>query len=226
MNGPPSAVALPQAAATADMARNALSSHTRAMLEGRIVPTLLRMAWPNIPGDGRPVRKRADRDLVRFPTGYRCAGWNGAVGGGISSAVARALGAGRRKDADALPRLASHVLTIHRQQASGSPSKQTEIVPYKACGPRSRAELLGSAARLPSGCFAVPRSSGETARACSLVRVGNREATREQLESSSKHQSDSSRSPGIVCTAGAPRCTQVTISNLSARLRLHRGARE
>ena len=25
-----------------------MSSHTRAMLEGRIVPTLLRMAWPNI----------------------------------------------------------------------------------------------------------------------------------------------------------------------------------
>ena len=48
MNGPPSAVALRRAPATADVARIGMSSHTRAMLEGRIVPMLLRMAWPNI----------------------------------------------------------------------------------------------------------------------------------------------------------------------------------
>jgi hypothetical protein len=30
------------------MARNAMSSHARVMLEGRIVPTPLRVPWPNI----------------------------------------------------------------------------------------------------------------------------------------------------------------------------------
>ena len=94
-----------------------MSSHTRAMLEGRIVPTLLRMAWPNI----LVMVAQAASGLIEtwfvsrlgtdalagmalvFP-GFMLMQMlsAGAVGGGISSAVARALGAGRRKDADAL----------------------------------------------------------------------------------------------------------------------------
>ena len=111
MNGPPSAVALPRAAATADMARIAMSSHTRAMLEGRIVPTLLRMAWPNIlvmvaqSASGLIETwfvSRLGTDALAgmalvFP-GFMLMQMlsAGAVGGGISSAVARALGGQQR----------------------------------------------------------------------------------------------------------------------------------
>ena len=93
-----------------------MSSHTRAMLEGRIVPTLLRMAWPNIlvmvaqSASGLIETwfvSRLGTDALAgmalvFP-GFMLMQMlsAGAVGGGISSAVARALGAGRRKDADA-----------------------------------------------------------------------------------------------------------------------------
>src|SRR5215213_1906433 len=94
-----------------------MNPRTRVLLEGPIVPTLLRMAWPNV--------------LIMFAqaaTGLIETYWigklgtdalagmalvfpgvmlmqmisAGAMGGGISSAIARALGAGRRDDADAL----------------------------------------------------------------------------------------------------------------------------
>ena len=94
-----------------------MDARTRALLHGPIVPLLLRMAWPNV--------------LIMFAqaaTGLIETYWvgqlgtdalagmalvfpgvmlmqmisAGAMGGGISSAIARALGAGRRNDADAL----------------------------------------------------------------------------------------------------------------------------
>jgi Na+-driven multidrug efflux pump len=94
-----------------------MDARTRVLLHGPIVPTLLRMAWPNV--------------LIMFAqaaTGLIETYWvgklgtdalagmalvfpgvmlmqmisAGAMGGGISSAIARALGAGRRDDADAL----------------------------------------------------------------------------------------------------------------------------
>lgn len=103
------------AATAAD--RAAMNPRTRLLLEGRIVPTLLLLAWPNIV----VMLAQASTGLVEtwfvsrlgtdaltgmalvFP-GYMMMQMlsGGAVGGGISSAVARALGAGRRADADAL----------------------------------------------------------------------------------------------------------------------------
>jgi putative MATE family efflux protein len=94
-----------------------VDSRTRALLRGAIVPTLLRLAWPNI-----LVM------LVQASTGLIETWWvshlgtdalagmalvfpvvmlmqmvsGGAMGGGISSAIARALGAGHRDEADAL----------------------------------------------------------------------------------------------------------------------------
>jgi len=94
-----------------------MNPRTRVLLEGPIVPTLLRMAWPNV--------------LIMFAqaaTGLIETYWigklgtdalagmalvfpgvmlmqmisAGAMGGGISSAIARALGAGEREQADAL----------------------------------------------------------------------------------------------------------------------------
>ena len=88
-----------------------------ALLQGPIVPTLLRLAWPNV----LVMLAQASTGLIEtwfvsklgtdalagmalvFP-GFMMMQMisAGAMGGGISSAIARALGAGRRDDADAL----------------------------------------------------------------------------------------------------------------------------
>jgi putative MATE family efflux protein len=95
----------------------AMSPRTRKLLYGAIVPTLLGMAWPNI----LVMTAQASTGLIEtwwvshlgsdaltgmalvFP-GFMMMTMiaGGAMGGGISSAIARALGGGRRHDADAL----------------------------------------------------------------------------------------------------------------------------
>ena len=94
-----------------------MSPRTRQLLHGPILPTLLRMAWPNI----LVMLAQASTGLIEtwwvshlgtdalagmalvFP-GFMMMQMlsAGAMGGGISSAIARALGAGKRDDADAL----------------------------------------------------------------------------------------------------------------------------
>ena len=94
-----------------------MSPRTRRLLQGAIVPTLLLMAWPNL----LVMTAQASTGLIEtwwvsklgtealagmalvFP-GFMMMQMlsAGAIGGGISSAVARALGANRRADADAL----------------------------------------------------------------------------------------------------------------------------
>jgi putative MATE family efflux protein len=103
--------------ATADPPPVKLEGRTRALLQAPIVATLLRMAWPNV----LVMLAQAATGLIEtwfvsrlgtdalagmalvFPglmlTQMISAG---AMGGGISSAIARALGAGRRAEADAL----------------------------------------------------------------------------------------------------------------------------
>ncbi|MEO8008657.1 MAG: MATE family efflux transporter, partial [Betaproteobacteria bacterium] len=105
------------AAAGFDVRRAALNPRTRVLLEGPIVPTLLRMAWPNmlvmlaqaVTGlietwfvSRLGIDALAGMALV-FP-GFMMMQMlsAGAVGGGISSAIARALGSGRHDDANAL----------------------------------------------------------------------------------------------------------------------------
>ena len=94
-----------------------VDSRTHALLRGAIVPTLLRLAWPNI----LVMLAQASTGLIEtwwvsrlgtdalagmalvFPVVMLIQMVSaGAMGGGISSAVARALGAGRRDEADAL----------------------------------------------------------------------------------------------------------------------------
>lgn len=98
-------------------ARAPAASRTLMMLEAPIVPTLLRLAWPNV------AVMLAQASVGLIETYF--VGWlgtdalagvalvfpvlmlmqmmsGGAIGGGISSAIARALGAGRREAADAL----------------------------------------------------------------------------------------------------------------------------
>jgi putative MATE family efflux protein len=103
----------------------ALDPRTRVQLDGRIVPTLLRMAWPNV----LVMLAQAATGLIEtwfvsrlgtdalagmalvFPGVMLMQMISaGAMGGGISSAIARALGAGRREEADAL---VLHALVIN-----------------------------------------------------------------------------------------------------------------
>ncbi len=94
-----------------------MNPRTRRLLQGAIVPTLLLLAWPNV----LVMTAQASTGLIEtwwvarlgtdalagmalvFP-GFMMMQMlsAGAIGGGISSAIARALGAGRRDDADAL----------------------------------------------------------------------------------------------------------------------------
>jgi len=94
-----------------------IDDRTRALLSGSIVSTLLRLAWPNV----LVMLAQASTGLIEtwwvshlgtdalagmalvFPIVMLMQMVSaGAMGGGISSAVARALGAGRRDEADAL----------------------------------------------------------------------------------------------------------------------------
>ena len=102
----------------ADVAKvRELSPRTRALLQGPIAPTLVRMAWPNV----LVMFAQAATGLIEtwfvaklgtdalagmalvFPGVMLMQMISaGAMGGGISSAIARALGGGRREEADAL----------------------------------------------------------------------------------------------------------------------------
>lgn len=100
-----------------DAQSSALSPRTRLLLQGSIIPTLLRLAWPNI----LVMLAQASTGLIEtwwvshlgtdalagmalvFPVFMMMQMLSaGAMGGGISSAIARSLGGGRRADADAL----------------------------------------------------------------------------------------------------------------------------
>jgi putative MATE family efflux protein len=94
-----------------------LNPRTQVLLQGPIVPTLLRLAWPNV----LVMLAQASTGLIEtwfvarlgtdalagmalvFP-GFMMMQMlsGGAMGGGISSAIARALGARKREQADAL----------------------------------------------------------------------------------------------------------------------------
>jgi len=97
--------------------RVALDARTRRMLEEPVLPLLLSMAWPNV----LIMLAQASTGLIEtwwvaklgtdalagmalvFPAVMLMTMISaGAIGGGISSAVARALGGGRRQEADAL----------------------------------------------------------------------------------------------------------------------------
>jgi putative MATE family efflux protein len=98
-------------------AGSAVDPRTRLLLEGPIAPTLLRLAWPNL----LVMLAQASAGLIEtwfvgrlgtdalagmalvFPLVMLMQMMSaGAMGGGIASAIARALGARRKADADAL----------------------------------------------------------------------------------------------------------------------------
>jgi putative MATE family efflux protein len=112
-------------AVTAPPLTSTMSPRTQRLLHGPVVPTLLKMAWPNT----LVMLAQASVGLIEtwwvahlgtdalagmalvFP-GFMMMQMlsAGAIGGGISSAIARALGGGRREDADAL---VLHALVIN-----------------------------------------------------------------------------------------------------------------
>lgn len=117
---------MPEAPADALAAvQPAVSPRTRLLLDGPILPTLLRLAWPNT----LVMLAQASVGLIEtwwvsrlgndalagmalvFPGFMMMTMLSaGAMGGGIASAVARALGARRQADADAL---VLHALAIN-----------------------------------------------------------------------------------------------------------------
>ncbi len=118
------AIGVPDVTMASDL-RPAMDPRTWRLLHAPILPTLLGMAWPNI----LVMVAQASTGLIEtwwvsrlgtdalagmalvFP-GFMMMQMlsAGAMGGGISSAIARALGAGRRDDADAL---VMHALIIN-----------------------------------------------------------------------------------------------------------------
>jgi Na+-driven multidrug efflux pump len=109
---------------TSDLERTRFDARTRVLLEGPIISTLMRLARTNV----LVMLVQASVGLIEtyfigklgtdalagvtlvFPVLMLMQMMSaGAMGGGISSAVARALGAGRRADPDAL---AFHALVI------------------------------------------------------------------------------------------------------------------
>jgi putative MATE family efflux protein len=104
-----------------------IDAKTRVLLEGPIVPTLIRLAWPNI----LVMLAQSSTGLIEMWYISRLGSdalagialvtpvlifmqnmSQGAVGGGISSAIARALGAGRRDHASVVMFHALAVTTI------------------------------------------------------------------------------------------------------------------
>ncbi len=135
-----------------DMA--AMNPRTRLLLQGRIVPTLLRLAWPNV----LVMLAQASVGLIEtFWVAYlgtdALAGMalvfpgfmmmqmlsGGAFGGGISSAVARALGSGRRDDANAL--------VLHAVVINGAMALLCTVF-FLGLGPRIYAAMGGDGASL------------------------------------------------------------------------------
>jgi putative MATE family efflux protein len=107
----------PAAASARAVGAAAIDPRTRVLLEAPIVPTLVRLAWPNV----LVMVAQASVGLIEtyfvgklgtdalagvslvFPAVMLMQMMSaGAMGGGIASAIARALGGGRRTDADAL----------------------------------------------------------------------------------------------------------------------------
>jgi putative MATE family efflux protein len=103
---------------------DAMALQTRRLLNAPLLPTLLRLATPNVVGlfattvvigyDGFVVGRLGAEALAGialvFPLSMLMLQMSaGAIGGASTAAVARALGAGRRDDAD---RLAQHALLV------------------------------------------------------------------------------------------------------------------
>ena len=145
-----------------------MNPRTRALLQGPIVPTLLRMAWPNVLimfaqaatglietfWVGRLGTDALAGMALVFPGVMLMQMFSaGAMGGGISSAIARALGAGKREQADAL---VLHALVInlaigarvHRRRCWSSAGRSIACSAARALRSKRRSSI-------PTSCSAA-----------------------------------------------------------------------
>ena len=151
----------------------ALDPRTLRLLEAPIAPMLLRLAWPNI----AVMLAMASTGLIEtwwvsrlgldalagvalvFP-GFMMMQMlsAGAMGGGISSAVARALGGGRRDDADAL---VLHAIVVNVALGSTSAALVLGFGPSLYRRARRRGRLArGGARSIPTSSSPARRWSG------------------------------------------------------------------
>ena len=143
-----------------------MAARTRLLLEGPVAPTLLRLAAPNVLVMVlQATVSTLDAVFVGWLGGDALAGASvvfplvmlmqtmsaGGMGGGIASAVARALGGGRRADAD---RLAAHGILIALGMAALFTATLLAAGPaiYRAMGGHGAA-LDAALANLVSGVF-------------------------------------------------------------------------
>ena len=150
-----------------------VAARTRLLLEGPILPTLLRLSAPNVLNllaiagmitfDGLFLGRLGPDALagvsLAFPfvmlIQHTAAS---GMGGGVSSAIARALGAGKRDVADAL---ALHAFVLALGLAAAFSTVLLLGAPFsfdgwagmaKCCRPRSPTRTWRSAAPYPSAC--------------------------------------------------------------------------
>ncbi len=120
MTDPSIAISSPSfspATTSTPVAKRPIAARTRLMLEGPVLSTLLRLSSPNVLNllaiagmitfDGLFLGRLGADALAGVSLAFPFVmlmqhAANGGVGGGVSSAIARALGAGRRERADAL----------------------------------------------------------------------------------------------------------------------------
>jgi MATE family, multidrug efflux pump len=174
-----------------------MAERTRLLLEGPVMPTLLRLAAPNVlvmllqaavsTLDGVFVGwlgadALAGVSLV-FPLVMLMQTMSaGGMGGGVASAIARALGAGRREDANAL---ASHALLIALAMAALFTAGAFGMGPavYRAMGGRDGAlasaiaysnVIFGGAAAywLYNTLSSILRGAGNMALPASVMTLG------------------------------------------------------
>ena len=159
---------------------------THQLLHGPIVPTLLRLAAPNVVVIAvQAVVNAAEAMFVGWLGAEALAGVAlvfplimlmqtmsaGGMGGGVAAAVARAVGAGRRADADAL---AWHACVIALVMGA---LFTTGFAPGRAGALRARwaAPAAPSRSPLPTPASCSPARSGSGCSTCSPRRARHRQ---------------------------------------------------
>src|SRR5258708_17333495 len=142
-----------------------MAARTKLLLEGRILPTLLRVAAPNVLNllaiagmvtfDGLFLGRLGADTLagvsLAFPwVMFMQHAANGGMGGGVSSAIARALGAGRRDKADAL---VYHAFVLAIAIAAIFSTSMLLGAPYVFRSMRGRGEMLSAALAYSNAAF-------------------------------------------------------------------------
>jgi putative MATE family efflux protein len=145
--------------------RPPMAARTKLLLEGRILPTLLRVAAPNVLNllaiagmvtfDGLFLGRLGADTLagvsLAFPwVMFMQHAANGGMGGGVSSAIARALGAGRRDKADAL---VYHAFVLAIAVAAIFSTSMLLGAPYVFRWMGGRGEMLSAALAYSNAAF-------------------------------------------------------------------------